>query len=62
MVYSFYPGTLADRTDVWRSRYAYQFEGFVIMIRPVALELEDFLKKTATICRWAGVFGFYRLA
>jgi len=55
MVDSFDTGTLADSTCYWYSRYADQFEGFVIMIRPLRLELEGFLEKSGNFLPVSGI-------
>jgi hypothetical protein len=49
MVYSFNPGTPADRTDDWASIHACQSGGIVLMIRQRAAQLEAF-------CRQSGNF------
>jgi hypothetical protein len=49
MVYSFNPGTLADRTDDWRSTRADQKEGIVKVIRQGESQLER-------VCKKSGIF------
>jgi hypothetical protein len=55
MVYSFNPGTPADRTGDWRSKLAGQNGGIVIMIRQGGAQLEGFCQKSGNFLPLLGL-------
>jgi hypothetical protein len=59
MVYSFYPGTPADRTGDWRSKLADQCGGIVVMIRQGGAQLEGFCQKSGNFLPICVLQGFW---
>jgi hypothetical protein len=61
MVYSFNPGTPADRTDDLPSIYAGQYGGIVYVIRQGAAQLEAFCRQSGNflpVCELEFLFEF----